>query len=362
MESTLETPLSNKDVIFKDDSRARILFIDVARCIAMLLVIHNHFLADYGNEIVKIVIASFHMPLFFMLSGLTIKTPNNFKDVLQHVFNRIIKMMLPFYLWCFIYSGFSYANVFKILWGSNTTIALGGAWFIPCFFIADILCTLSLWILKRQNKLLLLPFITVFLVTTFLLKNVDYKYGLPFTVGVSFAGAAFICVGKLLWELHFFKWAEKRKIYIQVVLFLFAFGLTFVLAYFNKSGYDNDYHRIVMALSYFGNYFMFIGSSLFGSICVIVLSMMVSKFSFSKVIAKVGQLTFVILMLQQIAINALETGLSHFNMHSIFVIPIFGSIIVLIFCYTIGWILTKLFPNLKGIGILDDLATRLKNR
>lgn len=361
MESTLETPLSNNDVIKRDHLKARILFIDIAKCIAMFLVIHNHFLMDYGNGVVKIVIASFHMPLFFMLSGLTIKTPNSYKDVLLHIFNRVIRMMLPFYLWCFLYSGFSYGNVFKILWGSNTTIALGGAWFIPCFFIADILCTLSLWALKKRNKLLLLPFIVVFFAITFLLKNIDYKYGLPFTLGVSFAGAAFICLGKLLWEFHFFEWVEKRKIYIQALFLSLAFGLTFVLAYFNKSGYDNDYHRIVMALSYFGNYFMFIGSGLFGSIFVIVLSMMISKFSFSKALAKIGQFTFVILMMQQIAINALEKGLSYLSLPSVFIIPIFGSIVVLLFCYAVGWVITKVFPNLKGDGILSDLSTRLKS-
>ena len=47
----------------------RIVWIDQLRAVAFLLVIIGH---TYVNADVKSVIYSFHMPLFFMISGLTL--------------------------------------------------------------------------------------------------------------------------------------------------------------------------------------------------------------------------------------------------------------------------------------------------
>lgn len=75
---------------------SRIVWIDQLRAVAFLLVIIGH---TYVNADVKSVIYSFHMPLFFMISGLTINrekvlnTP--FKDLAAKYFKRLV---IP-YVW-----------------------------------------------------------------------------------------------------------------------------------------------------------------------------------------------------------------------------------------------------------------------
>lgn len=52
----------------------RLDYIDVMRGIAILLVILEHCIAHLNNDLARVVL-SFHMPLFFFISGLCIK-PN----------------------------------------------------------------------------------------------------------------------------------------------------------------------------------------------------------------------------------------------------------------------------------------------
>lgn len=54
----------------KELNKERIIWIDYAKAIAMLFVIFGH--VDSGNYLTN-WIYSFHMPLFFLLSGITLK-------------------------------------------------------------------------------------------------------------------------------------------------------------------------------------------------------------------------------------------------------------------------------------------------
>ena len=55
----------------------RILWLDALKCFAMFLVIWGHVIqygvTDYLENDIHIGIYSFHMPLFFFLSGITLK-------------------------------------------------------------------------------------------------------------------------------------------------------------------------------------------------------------------------------------------------------------------------------------------------
>ena len=70
-------------------------YIDIAKGIAMILVIMGH--CKYINNYLHVWLYSFHMPLFFILSGMTFSVKNkpHFKDFLK---NKFFKLLIPYFL------------------------------------------------------------------------------------------------------------------------------------------------------------------------------------------------------------------------------------------------------------------------
>lgn len=61
-------PIELKEVSVRKKIKKRILWIDVLRGIAMFLVVYGH---TSQNAEIKKYIYAFHMPLFFIISGMT---------------------------------------------------------------------------------------------------------------------------------------------------------------------------------------------------------------------------------------------------------------------------------------------------
>lgn len=76
----------------------RIEWIDIAKGIAILLVIIGHS-AKFGS-IARNIIFSFHMPLFFILSGYTYRPANDISVLLMHLKKSIKHLLIP----CFVVS------------------------------------------------------------------------------------------------------------------------------------------------------------------------------------------------------------------------------------------------------------------
>lgn len=78
--------------IFEIPSR-RIEWIDIAKAVAIILVIIGH-TVKYGSDI-RNIIFSFHMPLFFLLSGYTYKMANTATDLYSHIRKGCRHLLLP---------------------------------------------------------------------------------------------------------------------------------------------------------------------------------------------------------------------------------------------------------------------------
>ena len=105
-------------------------YIDYMRAFAILLVIAGH--ANAFNDSVKTWIYSFHMPLFFMISGLTLSEK---KLSLKLVEKKVRVLLVPYIVWGLLYSSLTSGNVVKICYGSYRSIASAGSltslWFLP---------------------------------------------------------------------------------------------------------------------------------------------------------------------------------------------------------------------------------------
>ena len=75
----------------------RLSFIDIARAFAIIFIVLGHSVA-YSNHCTNVFkfVYSFHVYLFFFLSGYTFSTNKKIKEFIKTKFKRI---MIPYYFW-----------------------------------------------------------------------------------------------------------------------------------------------------------------------------------------------------------------------------------------------------------------------
>lgn len=129
-------------------AQQRINWVDSAKGFGILCVImgHTHVPMD-----VHLFIYSFHMPLFFLLSGIfLLKKQTTFKDELSRkartllwpylVFNFLLLLFFDFLLPMVKGAGVNWQHVQSTLWGIVTSDRhQSWLWFLPCLFVAEML-------------------------------------------------------------------------------------------------------------------------------------------------------------------------------------------------------------------------------
>ena len=76
-------------------SSKRIEWLDIAKGIGIFLVVYAHARAPYSSYIYN-----FHMPFFFLISGILYKSGGNLK---QYIFKKIKTLYIPFVGWNLIF-------------------------------------------------------------------------------------------------------------------------------------------------------------------------------------------------------------------------------------------------------------------
>lgn len=152
-----------KEIQLKE-SKIRIKWIDYLKAIGIFLVVLGH-----SNPLSSIRkwIYSFHMPLFFIVSGLTFNPEkyNNTKEFMKHKAKTILLPYLminlftiPFYLYYFKILNFTSVTILDIFKGiliaNNDIIVLvnGPTWFLPTLFLTDVLLYLIYKIFKGNKS------------------------------------------------------------------------------------------------------------------------------------------------------------------------------------------------------------------
>lgn len=133
--------------------KARIEWIDIAKAIAIILMIVGHTF-PYGAY-VRNVIFSFHMPLFLILSGYTFRFSNSWKEIGKKTGNDFRQLILPVFLimiigtiynllkngcTCAYFLDITRRNIDELIWASGINVhsapALGAPWFLISLFWA----------------------------------------------------------------------------------------------------------------------------------------------------------------------------------------------------------------------------------
>jgi fucose 4-O-acetylase-like acetyltransferase len=295
-------------------SNNRIIWLDIAKGIGILLVITGHNLGFITNFPVEHrLIYSFHMPLFFLLTGYTLKA-GSYRDTAR----RALAVAIPYLFMSLVMIPISMsfdraANpidlLLGILYGTGHTIDLTPLWFLSCTASALLLLATIFFVLDK-TKLTppSLPSIQAFaigalliIIGSFTLDSLNihcksaYGWGNLHTTGafwnidIAPTAAGFMLLGSALSHHTYRLSNQKTGLLITASLGLFTTLVGIALVTSNR--YDLNFRRISPTVTA-----TFL--PILGILATITLSFAVSKYeSASTVLSKLAQSGVVILWL-----------------------------------------------------------------
>lgn len=204
--------------------------IDLLRSFGILAMIAGH--VSFGETFAHFI-ASFHMPLFFFVSGLFF-TDN--KSLGKFTTNKAQKILIPylsfgiFYyiVWLCIDSSHSAAYPLKYLFWDNSVGAgngmpyVGALWFLTAFFIANIVYY-GISHIKSLSLQLVAVLLTVMLGTLFPLI---LPFRLPYTLDSGLVGVGFIyCGHKFKNSVHYDKLSHLSTCALSLISILILLSI-----------------------------------------------------------------------------------------------------------------------------------------
>lgn len=185
-------------------NNARYAWIDIARGIAMLLIVCGHYAPKELMFFLPLkwlvfCVMSFHVPVFFILSGYVMRANGSFSEFLV---KRLKYLIAPWLLFVIIGAVLKLASgeieaaslVSTFLYGNLATPA---AWFIPVLFVAQILCFFIAKAALRLSVLLQIAFLAAAALVFYITGYFVYTSGvnLPFGLQRAVYGAFFVLLG-----------------------------------------------------------------------------------------------------------------------------------------------------------------------
>ena len=216
------------------ENNKRIVWIDLAKAMAIIMVIMGHAIGEYALNFKKleIIIYSIHIPLFFILSGYTFKVKS---DTKRWIINRIKKIMVPYLLFCFCITVCHIMETFILnqdngFWmklfsksGSINTIfltpksAFSNLWFLPCLVFAEIILYSILKYVKQswiRNIVCLLPGLIILLL--------KINVVLPFSLCTVIVSVMYLYIGCEIKKFIDIKEKNNNVLVISTILYIIA--------------------------------------------------------------------------------------------------------------------------------------------
>lgn len=156
----------------------RLTYLDLAKGIGIILVVLGHL--EYISEDIRGFIYAFHMPLFFVISGILMALKNETDYDYKILFKKKALALLVPYMWfSLLYIPIDIMNVFIHHIDMNTFLfniissiifsGVGVLWFLPALFIAEAGAFIIFKTLKRSY--IIIPVTCIMSVLLYLLAN-----------------------------------------------------------------------------------------------------------------------------------------------------------------------------------------------
>lgn len=277
----------------------RYSYVDNAKGLAMLLVIWAH--CNSSGPLATFAY-SFHMPVFFVISGLMYK-PDKYSSFWCYARSQFNSLLVPYVvysvLWWAVwalYSCLTHAGVDNYFWPLFQTVIAQGSqnylvhntalWFVPCLVAVKLLYyfigRLPIWL--RIACCFVLAFLNIQII-----ENIHPLWGsLPWNFDTALMALPFYCIGNLFGEVghsRIMKYVGERKIIMSVLCVAIFGGLLY-------SAFEGG-ARISMGHSYYGpSIVMFYIKAISGSCALILLSMLLTPYLKLGFINRIGLHSF----------------------------------------------------------------------
>lgn len=276
----------------------RLVWLDQLKAISMYFVVLGHSLLKFKKEKVFRFIYSFHMPLFFMISGLTFR-PDKYDTIMDCIKDKVIKLAHPYIMLNILALPFWYINMkthmvrsdslVEVLFGvfySNSAVVRApsnATWFLMTLLFAEVIYYMLHHYLKEDKAVFLMSCIlgVIGLMAPLGKENLDA----PFHFDVALVAQFYYGCGYLI-RKYFTSFMKAFQNHDSLkLLLLFCIGAFF--AFINK--------QVDMSNELYRNVTYMLISSFSLSFCLIYIT---KKYAFdSKLLSYLGQNTIIILAL-----------------------------------------------------------------
>lgn len=239
----------------------RLRYIDIAKGMAILCMVLGHTYSMQEKPFIFIWIYSFHMPLFFITSGILYRIKRSGEQKYSSLIQKKTKtLLIPYLIWNTIYQIFISILNFrggKNIWLTNLQhiIYFNGSamWFLPVMFIASLIFLVTI-----KNKYLNIILGITLAIVGINMPECSYMLEVVFR---AFVGVIFIEIGYYFYDMYINNFS---KIILVIVIGLDIWGV-------QKNGLVNLSDRL------FNNPYIYIWTACLGTYIIYKLSIYLDK-------------------------------------------------------------------------------------
>ena len=336
-------------------SKKRIVYIDILRAIAIILVVLGHINVNYLPDGLHKWAYAFSIPLFFFISGITLSFINyqkaDFKSLLK---KRLIRIYLPFLIWGLILSVFKFNlwTIPQILYGTHHSLNAAtnsSLWFLPVLFLGYIILDAILLFLSRKKLLKKLPIAFIFFLLLSLIipsqLTIHNILGHNLPMGIDIVPMTIVFM--LLGYFYQTKLTSINKIssksFLPIVIISLIVSIIFSII--------NPTDFVMMAENRYGNYLYFFIAAISGIILSIISAIVIDRRTKkpAKLLSNIGSDTMAIFILHKYPIIAITRFANILPIAVPIIIFIPASLISSIaLCMFVSKVITKYMPFLLG--------------
>ena len=311
----------------------------------------------FSASIYKKLIYSFHIPLFFFVSGLSLSfTKYKGLDLKETLKKRFIRIYLPYLLWAILLAlpNITLESIPNVLYGTHDSLFISShssLWYLPVLFVSTILLDLLLYWIKNKTRLktyyFLLPILAVAI-----LFSIDpiktFLNNLPLGINIVPMALFFILLGHS-YQNEYNK--KKPPIYISLPIII---ALSAVVYYF---GANNNIDYVLMAENNYGNILYFLMTAISGIVICMLLTFTIERYikPLQKPLQTIGENTFIIFVLHRFPLVLIDDLFSldpaiYFS--NWLIVPVYLAVSLLI-CLPLSFFIRKNLPMLAGVQVIE---------
>lgn len=273
----------------------RIDYIDFAKGIGIILVLlgHTYFLPVYPQGFIY----SFHMPMFFVLSGLVFSTKKPFGEFVNKKAKTLLIpyiSVVPIYVAFFTLKDYLqnkeftlFKNLVGIFFQNKGYVY--AMWFFVVLFVTEVLFYGIVRLTKDKTPVIV--FISALIAVCGVVYFKTLNYFLVWELQILFVSVPFFAIGYLFKKYDVLE--KINKIWVIIVLYVFSLALFAVKCY---------YFEIYTSLTSntYGNFAVFWALSVSATVFFLLVS---KRINYAKPINYLGRNTVVLFSLQQVLVS-----------------------------------------------------------